>query len=88
MTDHHSIMIIDLENLRFPSLLVSPIITTLSIFGQIVGTIESQMTISLKVVSRKRRRKLLQHAQRVLARNHLGLCFFAVKCHKITVKSR
>ena len=22
----------------------------------------------------------LQHAQRVLARNHLGRCFFAVKC--------
>ena len=30
----------------------------------------------------------VQHAQRVLARNHLGRCFFAVKCHKITVKCR
>ena len=31
---------------------------------------------------------LVQHAQRVLARNHHGRCFFAVICHKITVKCR
>ena len=30
----------------------------------------------------------IQHAQRVLARNHLGRWFFAVICHKITVKCR
>jgi hypothetical protein len=29
----------------------------------------------------------LQHAQCVLARNHLGRCFFTVICHKITVIS-
>ena len=30
----------------------------------------------------------LQYAQRFLALNHLSLCFFAVKCHKISVKCR
>ena len=34
----------------------------------------------------------IQHAQRVLAINHLGRCFFrgemSVICHKITVKCR
>jgi hypothetical protein len=29
----------------------------------------------------------LQHAQRVLARNHLGRCFFAVKCRWYVIKS-
>ena len=28
----------------------------------------------------------VQHAQHVLARNHLGRCFFAVICHKISEK--
>ena len=30
----------------------------------------------------------LQYAQRFLARNQLGRCFFVVKCHKISVKCR
>jgi len=31
---------------------------------------------------------VIQYTQRFLARNHLGRCFFAVKCHKISVKCR
>ena len=31
--------------------------------------------------------RVLQHAQRVLARNHHGRCFFAVKCRWYVIKS-
>ena len=73
-------------------------VKTMSADGGHLGWRSGSQDINLKVdhlrtihvmfaLNSAKNKNLVQHAQRVLARNHLGRCFFTVKCRWYVIKS-